>query len=79
MAPFHIISEITRTFSLALRLFGNILGEEIVIAILFILAPIFVPVPMMLFAIFTGVIQAYIFTILTIVYLSAAVEKEGET
>lgn len=79
MAPFHIISEITRTFSLALRLFGNILGEEIVIAILFILAPLFVPVPMMLFAIFTGVIQAYIFTILTIVYLSAAVEKEGET
>ena len=79
MVPFHIISEITRTFSLALRLFGNILGEEIVIAILFILAPLFVPVPMMLFAIFTGVIQAYIFTILTIVYLSAAIEKEGET
>ncbi|MCX6089510.1 MAG: F0F1 ATP synthase subunit A [Candidatus Atribacteria bacterium] len=76
MAPFHIISEVTRTFSLALRLFGNILGEEIVIAILFILSPLIVPVPMMLFAIFTGVIQAYIFTILTIVYLSAAIEKE---
>ena len=79
LAPFHIIGEITRTFSLALRLFGNILGEEIIIAILFILSPLIVPVPMMLFAIFTGVIQAYIFSILTIVYLSAAVEKEGSS
>lgn len=77
LLPFHILEEITRTFSLALRLFGNILGEEIIIAILFLLSPLFVPVPMMLFAIFTGVIQAYIFSILTIVYLSAAVEKEG--
>lgn len=74
LLPFHIISEITRTFSLALRLFGNILGEEIIIGILFLLAPLFVPVPMMLFSIFTGVIQAYIFTILTVVYLSSAVE-----
>lgn len=74
LLPFHIISELTRTFSLALRLFGNILGEEIIVGILFILAPIFVPVPMMLFSIFTGIIQAYIFTILTVVYLSSAVE-----
>ena len=77
MAPFHVISEITRTFSLALRLFGNILGEEIIIAILFLLAPLFVPVPMMLFSIFTGIVQAYIFTILTVVYLSAAVSREN--
>lgn len=74
LLPFHVISELTRTFSLALRLFGNILGEEIIIGILFILAPIFVPVPMMLFSIFTGIIQAYIFTVLTVVYLSSAVE-----
>jgi F-type H+-transporting ATPase subunit a len=77
MAPFHIISEVTRTFSLALRLFGNIMGEEIVIAILFLLSPILVPVPMMLFSIFTGIVQAYIFTILTAVYLSSAVSAEG--
>jgi F-type H+-transporting ATPase subunit a len=77
LAPFHIIGEITRTLSLALRLFGNILGEEIIIAILFMLAPLFLPVPMMLFSIFTGIIQAYIFTILTVVYLSASVEKAG--
>ena len=77
MAPFHIISEVTRTFSLALRLFGNIMGEEIVIAILFLLSPILVPVPMMLFSIFTGIVQAYIFTILTAVYLSSAVSGEN--
>ncbi len=77
LAPFHIISEITRTVSLALRLFGNIMGEEIIIAILFLLSPLFLPLPMMLFSIFTGIIQAYIFTVLTVVYLSAAVESSG--
>lgn len=77
LAPFHIISEITRTFSLALRLFGNIMGEEIIIAILFLLSPLFLPLPMMLFSIFTGIIQAYIFTVLSVVYLSAAVESSG--
>lgn len=75
--PFHVISEITRTFSLALRLFGNIMGEEVVIAILFLLSPLFVPLPMMLFSIFTGIVQAYIFTVLTVVYLSAAIESSG--
>lgn len=77
LAPFHVISEITRTVSLALRLFGNIVGEEIIIAILFLLSPLFLPLPMMLFSIFTGVIQAYIFTVLTVVYLSAAVASSG--
>ncbi|MBC7218465.1 MAG: F0F1 ATP synthase subunit A [Candidatus Caldatribacterium sp.] len=77
LAPFHVISEITRTVSLALRLFGNIMGEEIIIAILFLLSPLFLPLPMMLFSIFTGIIQAYIFTVLTVVYLSAAVESSG--
>ncbi|WP_017890319.1 F0F1 ATP synthase subunit A [Candidatus Caldatribacterium sp. SIUC1] len=77
LAPFHVISEITRTVSLALRLFGNIMGEEIIIAILFLLSPLFLPLPMMLFSIFTGIIQAYIFTVLSVVYLSAAVESSG--
>lgn len=77
LAPFHVVSEITRTVSLALRLFGNIMGEEIIIAILFLLSPLFLPLPMMLFSIFTGIIQAYIFTVLTVVYLSAAVESSG--
>jgi F-type H+-transporting ATPase subunit a len=74
MLPIEIASEIARTFSLTFRLFGNILGEEIIISILFIVAPFVVPVPMMLFSIFTGLLQAYIFTLLTCVYIGGAVK-----
>jgi len=74
MLPIEIASEIARTFSLTFRLFGNIMGEEIIISILFIVMPLFVPVPMMLFSIFTGLLQAYIFTLLTCVYIGGAVK-----
>ena len=74
MLPIEIASEIARTFSLTFRLFGNILGEEIIISILFIVMPLFVPVPMMLFSIFTGLLQAYVFTLLTCVYIGSAVK-----
>jgi len=74
MLPIEIASEIARTFSLTFRLFGNILGEEIIISILFIVMPLFVPVPMMLFSIFTGLLQAYIFALLTCVYIGGAVK-----
>ncbi len=73
LLPIHIISEISRTLSLTIRLFGNIMGEEIIIAIFAILAPIIIPVPMMAFSIFTGILQAFIFSILTIIYLAGAV------
>jgi len=74
MLPIEIASEIARTFSLTFRLFGNIMGEEIIISIMFIVMPLFVPVPMMLFSIFTGLLQAYIFTLLTCVYIGGAVK-----
>jgi len=74
MLPIEVASELARTFSLTFRLFGNILGEEIIISILFIVMPLFVPVPMMLFSIFTGLLQAYIFTLLTCVYIGGAVK-----
>lgn len=73
LLPIEVASELARTMSLTFRLFGNILGEEIVIAVLFIILPYFIPIPMMLFSIFTSVIQAYVFTLLTVVYLSGAV------
>ncbi len=79
MLPIEIASEIARTFSLTFRLFGNIIGEEIIIAILFVIAPFIVPVPMMLFSIFTGVLQAYIFTLLTCVYIGGAVKAHQST
>jgi F-type H+-transporting ATPase subunit a len=77
MLPIEIASELARTFSLTFRLFGNILGEEIIISILFIVMPLFVPVPMMLFSIFTGLLQAYIFALLTCVYIGGAVKAHG--
>ncbi len=76
MLPIEIASEIARTFSLSFRLFGNIMGEEIIIAILFLISPFILPVPMMLFSIFTGVLQAYIFTLLSCVYIGGAVKAQ---
>ncbi len=74
MLPIEIAGELARTMSLTFRLFGNILGEEIVIAVLFLILRPFVAIPMMMFSIFTGVIQAYVFSLLTVVYISGAVE-----
>lgn len=74
LLPIEVASELARTMSLTFRLFGNILGEEIVVAVLFLILPVLIPVPMMLFSIFTSVIQAYVFTLLTVVYISGAVE-----
>lgn len=73
MLPLEIIAELSRTLALAVRLFGNIVSEELVIAVLLVIAGFLVPVPMMLLAVLTGVVQAYIFAVLTMVYLSAAV------
>lgn len=72
MAPFNIIGEFTRTLSLAFRLFGNIMSGEMIISILLTLTPFFFPIVMNLFGLLTGVIQAYIFTVLATVYIAAA-------
>ena len=77
MLPIEVASEFARTMSLTFRLFGNILGEEIVIAVLFLILPALIPVPIMLFSIFTSVIQAYVFTLLTVVYISGAVQAHS--
>jgi F-type H+-transporting ATPase subunit a len=74
MLPIELAGEFARTMSLTFRLFGNILGEEIVIAVLLLIMPVLIPVPMMLFSIFTSVIQAYVFTLLTVIYISGAVQ-----
>jgi F-type H+-transporting ATPase subunit a len=73
MLPLEIITELSRTLALAVRLFGNVMSEELVIAVLLMIAGLLVPVPIMMLAVLTGVVQAYIFAVLTVVYLSAAV------
>lgn len=72
MLPLNILSEITRTFSLMVRLFGNVMSGEFVIALVVTLAGLFVPVPLMALEIMLGLVQAYIFTILATVFIGAA-------
>ena len=74
--PIEIISHLSRVLSLSVRLFGNIFGEELVILILFSIVPFLVPLPMMFLGIITGVLQAFIFVMLTVIYLSGAVAVE---
>ncbi len=73
--PLEIIGQLSRTLSLTLRLFGNILSSELVVAVIISLVPLFVHFPMLGLGIFTGVLQAYIFTMLATVYISSAVEE----
>ena len=72
MLPFNIIGELSRTLALAVRLFGNMMSGSMIIAILLIVTPLFFPVIMNLFGLLTGIVQAYIFTILATVYIAAA-------
>ncbi len=73
MLPLNILSEITRTFSLMVRLFGNVMSGEFVIGLVVALAGLFVPIPLMALEILIGLVQAYIFTVLATVFIGAAV------
>lgn len=75
--PLEIVSQLTRTLSLTLRLFGNILSTEMIIAVIFALAPLFVPLPLVGFSIFIGLLQAYIFTVLAAVYIGAGLQANA--
>jgi len=77
MLPLNVLSEITRTFSLMVRLFGNVMSGEFVIALVVALAGLFVPVPLMVLEILVGLVQAYIFTILATVFIGAAISGAG--
>ncbi|HRD88638.1 MAG TPA: F0F1 ATP synthase subunit A [Accumulibacter sp.] len=72
MLPFNIISEISRTLALAVRLFGNMMSGSMIIAILLTITPFIFPVLMTLLGLLTGMVQAYIFSILAAVYIAAA-------
>lgn len=73
MLPLNVLSEITRTFSLMVRLFGNVMSGEFVIGLVVALAGLFVPIPLMALEILVGLVQAYIFTVLATVFIGAAV------
>lgn len=73
MLPFNLISEVSRTLALAVRLFGNMMSGAMIIAILLTITPFIFPVVMTLLGLLTGMVQAYIFTVLAAVYIAAAV------
>ena len=72
MLPFNIISEVSRTLALAVRLFGNMMSGAMIIAILLTITPFLFPIVMTLLGLLTGMVQAYIFSILAAVYIAAA-------
>jgi F-type H+-transporting ATPase subunit a len=73
LLPLTLLSEFTRTFSLMIRLFGNIMSGVFVVGIVLSLAGLFVPIPLMALDLLTGLVQAYIFTVLAMVFIGSAV------
>jgi len=78
MLPFNIIGEITRTAALAIRLFGNMFGGVKIIAVLAVVAPVGPPVIMNAFGLLIGMIQAYIFLVLAMVYIASGMQREQQ-
>lgn len=82
MLPFNIISELSRTLALAIRLFGNMMSGAMIVGILLTITPFIFPIIMNLLGLLTGMVQAYIFSILAAVYIAAATrirEPKAET
>jgi len=77
MLPFNVISEFSRTLALAIRLFGNMMSGAIILAILLTIAPFFFPIFMTVLGLLTGMVQAYIFSILAAVYIAAATRSRS--
>jgi F-type H+-transporting ATPase subunit a len=78
LLPIEIISHFSRPVSLSLRLFGNIFSEELLIVIIASIVPFVLPLPFMAVAIFTAVIQAFVFVLLACIYIAGAVAHEEE-
>lgn len=79
MLPFNIISELSRTLALAVRLFGNMMSGVMIIGILLTITPLLFPIAMTALGLLTGLVQAYIFSILAAVYIAAATRTRKST
>ncbi len=75
MLPIEIISHLSRPLSLSVRLFGNIQGEDLVLLILLFLVPYLMPLPIMFLMILTSALQTFVFVLLTMLYISGAMEE----
>jgi len=78
LLPLEMISQVSRTISLSIRLFGNVFSAEIIIAIIFAMVPLIAPLPLQGFSIFTGLLQAYLFTALAAVYIASGLPAKPE-
>ncbi len=78
MLPFNIISEASRTLALAIRLYGNVMSGTVIVGILVSVAPFFFPVLLQVLGLLTGLIQAYIFAILAMVYIASASRRRSD-
>jgi len=76
LLPFHIISEITRTVALAVRLFGNMMSLEMVALLLLMVGGFLVPVPILMLHIVEALVQAYIFGMLALIYIAGAIQSQ---
>jgi len=77
MIPLNFIESLTRTFSLLVRLFGNVMSGVYVIGIVLSLAGLIVPIPLMALGLLTGAVQAYIFAVLAMVFIAGAISESG--
>ncbi|MCD6487311.1 MAG: F0F1 ATP synthase subunit A [Syntrophobacterales bacterium] len=75
MLPIELVSHLARPLSLSVRLFGNIMGEDLVVAIILLLVPFLVPLPIFVLMIFTSVIQTLVFIMLSMIYIQLAMEE----
>jgi F-type H+-transporting ATPase subunit a len=78
MLPFNIIGEFSRTLALAVRLFGNVMSGTMIVGVLISIVPLFFPLVMEVFGLLTGLIQAYIFAVLAMVYIASATRTHRE-
>jgi F-type H+-transporting ATPase subunit a len=78
MLPFNVIGELSRTLALAVRLFGNIMSGTMIAGILLAIIPLFFPIVLQALGLLTGLIQAYIFAVLAMVYIASAVRPQEE-
>lgn len=75
MLPFNVISEVSRTMALAVRLFGNMMSGRLLIAIMVSITPLFLPIALQMLNLLIGIIQAYIFAVLAMVYIATAARE----
>lgn len=79
MMPLNIAEAFTRTFSMTVRLFGNVMSGVFIIGVVLSLAGLFVPIPLMALDLLTGAIQAYIFAVLSMVFIAGAVNENNSS